>query len=129
MAGVIVLFGATGYTGRRVAQAMVRRGLRPILAGRNIGGLSMLASRLGDLKVVHADVRDAASVRALIGGRGVLVSTVGPFIRLGGPALRAATEAGGGYPPPTRGPPLLPPGVAGIRPAGARTHATPDTPV
>src|SRR5256885_4292463 len=114
MAGVIVLFGATGYTGRRVAQAMVRRGLRPILAGRNIGGLSMLASRLGDLKVVHADVRDAASVRALIGGRGGLVSTVGPVLPPGGPALGAGAEAGGGFPPSTRATPRTPPAVFGI---------------
>lgn len=35
MAGRIVLFGATGYTGRLVAEALVARGARPLLAGRN----------------------------------------------------------------------------------------------
>ena len=35
MAGRIVLFGATGYTGRLVAEAMVERGLRPVLAARS----------------------------------------------------------------------------------------------
>ena len=33
MAGRIVLFGATGYTGRLTADAMVARGDRPVLAG------------------------------------------------------------------------------------------------
>ena len=37
---MIVLFGATGYTGARVAEAMVRRGLRPVLAGRDTGKLA-----------------------------------------------------------------------------------------
>ncbi|MGH3765160.1 MAG: saccharopine dehydrogenase family protein [Pseudonocardiaceae bacterium] len=100
---MIVLFGATGYTGARVAEAMVRRGLRPVLAGRDAGKLAALAGRLdephrpGKLEVVRADVSDPASVRDLIGRNDVLVSTVGPFVRFGEPALRAAIDAGAIY--------------------------------
>lgn len=100
---MIVLFGATGYTGRRVAEAMVRRGLRPVLAGRDAAKLASLARRLGDsgpsgeLDVARADVVDVPSVRALISRGDVLVSTVGPFLRLGEPALRAAVDAGAIY--------------------------------
>ncbi|MBV9314332.1 MAG: NAD(P)H-binding protein [Pseudonocardia sp.] len=99
---MIVLFGASGYTGQRVAEAMVRRGLRPILVGRSAGRLASLAQRLGDLgfgklEVVTADVGNAASMRALIGRGDVLVSTVGPFARLGEPALRTAVNAGATY--------------------------------
>jgi len=109
---VIVLFGATGYTGRRTAEAMVRRGLRPVLAGRSAGRLTSLAQRLGTpglgtLDVVTADIGDTASVRALIGGGDVLVSTVGPFIRLGGPALNAAVDAGAIYLDSTGEPPFI----------------------
>jgi short subunit dehydrogenase-like uncharacterized protein len=114
---VIVLFGASGYTGRRVAEAMVRRGLRPILAGRSAGRLTSLAQRLGDLglgdlgpgklDVVSADVGDAASIRALVGRGDVLVSTVGPFVRLGEPALRAAVAAGAIYLDSTGEPPFI----------------------
>ena len=32
MAGRIVLFGATGYTGRLTAEALLQRGVRPVLA-------------------------------------------------------------------------------------------------
>ncbi|HEV7829663.1 MAG TPA: NmrA family NAD(P)-binding protein [Pseudonocardiaceae bacterium] len=100
---MIVLFGATGYTGARVAEAMVRRGLRPVLAGRDTGKLASLAGRLealqgqGTLDVVRADVSDAASVRDLISRDDVLVSTVGPFVRFGEPAVRAAVDAGAIY--------------------------------
>lgn len=100
---MIVLFGATGYTGARVAEAMVRRGLRPILAGRDAGKLAAVARLLENLQgqatleVVRADVSDAASVRDLIGRDDVLVSTVGPFVRFGEPALRAAVDAGAIY--------------------------------
>lgn len=114
---MIVLFGASGYTGRRVAEAMVRRGLRPILAGRSAGRLTSLAQRLGDLgrgdlgpgklDVVSADVGDAASMRTLVGRGDVLVSTVGPFVRLGEPALRAAVAAGAIYLDSTGEPPFI----------------------
>jgi len=35
VAGRIVLFGATGYTGRLAAEAMLERGMSPLLAARN----------------------------------------------------------------------------------------------
>lgn len=104
---MIVLLGATGYTGRRVAEAMVRRGLRPVLAGRSLSGLTMLAQRLGKLDVTSADVNDAASMRALVGEGDVLVSTVGPFLRLGEPALRAVLDAGAIYLDCTGEPPFI----------------------
>ncbi|MGH3874090.1 MAG: saccharopine dehydrogenase family protein [Pseudonocardiaceae bacterium] len=97
MTARIVLLGATGYTGRRTAQAMVRRGLRPVLAGRSAARLASLAGRLGQLDVAPADVGDAASVRALIEPGDVLVSTVGPFRWLGEAALRATIDAAAIY--------------------------------
>ena len=118
---MIVLFGATGYTGGRVAQAMARRGLRPILAGRNTARLRMLASRLGNLEVARADVADPASVQRLIGRNDVLVSTVGPFIRLGEPALRAAVEAGAIYFDSTGEPPFIRRVFEDFGPAAQRT--------
>lgn len=107
-----MVFGASGFTGGRVVGAMVRRGLRPVLAGRSVGRLTSLAQRLGDLgggklDVVSADVGDAASMRALVSRGDVLVSTVGPFIRLGEPVLRAAVDAGVIYLDSTGEPPFI----------------------
>jgi short subunit dehydrogenase-like uncharacterized protein len=93
----IVLFGATGYTGRLTAEALVRRGAAPVLAGRNRESLHALATELGGLDVEIADVDDQASVDALAADGGVLVSTVGPFVRWGAPAVEAAVKGGATY--------------------------------
>jgi short subunit dehydrogenase-like uncharacterized protein len=98
MPGRIVLFGATGYTGRLAAEAMVERGLKPVLAARGRDKLDALASELGgDLETATADVSDPPSVAALVDKGDVLVTTVGPFARWGQPAAAAATTAGAHY--------------------------------
>lgn len=107
MTSRIVLLGATGYTGRRTAEAMAVRGLHPVLAGRNPDRLAELADRLGGLETARADVTDAASVAALVGKGDVLVSTVGPFVALGGPAIAAAIGAGAIYLDSTGEPPFI----------------------
>ncbi|MGV9410716.1 saccharopine dehydrogenase family protein [Nocardia sp. NPDC003693] len=93
----IVVFGATGYTGRLTVEALVARGVSPVLAGRNATALEKLAADLGGARTAVADVADPASVRALLEPGDVLVSTVGPFLRYGGPALAAAIDAGAHY--------------------------------
>jgi short subunit dehydrogenase-like uncharacterized protein len=103
----IVLFGATGYTGARTAEAMVGRGLRPVLAGRDAQRLAALAQRLGGLETVVAQVTDRESVAALVGRGDVLVTTVGPFTELGTPAVAAAAEAGAVYLDSTGEPPFI----------------------
>jgi short subunit dehydrogenase-like uncharacterized protein len=92
-----VLFGATGYTGRLVADAMVERGMRPVLAARGRDALEALAADLGGLETAVADVSDPAGVRALIEKGDVLLTTVGPFARWGEPAAVAASSAGAHY--------------------------------
>lgn len=96
--GRIVLFGATGYTGRLTASALVERGAAPLLAARSPASLEALASELGGgLETAVADVGMPESVRALVGSGDVMLSTVGPFARWGDPALGAAIEAGVPY--------------------------------
>jgi short subunit dehydrogenase-like uncharacterized protein len=99
MAARIVLFGATGYTGRLTAEAMVERGLQPVLAARSQAKLDELAAELGrdGLETATADVSDPPSVAALVESGDVLVTTVGPFARWGQPAAAAATTVGAHY--------------------------------
>jgi short subunit dehydrogenase-like uncharacterized protein len=97
MAPRIVVFGATGYTGRLVAEQLVARGERPVLAGRSAARLEEIAGRLGGLETRVADVARPSSVFDLLGEGDVLVSLVGPFAKYGEPALRAAIAAGGIY--------------------------------
>ena len=104
----IVLFGATGYTGRLVAEAMVERGLKPVLAARSASKLNELVAELGGgLETATADVSDPPSVAALVERGDVLVSTVGPFVRYGTPALAAAVTAGAHYIDSTGEPPFI----------------------
>jgi short subunit dehydrogenase-like uncharacterized protein len=97
MAGRIVLFGATGYTGDLTARALVARGARPVLAARTEARVRALADELDGLEWAVADVERPDSVRALVERGDVLVSTVGPFTRWGQPAVQAAIAAGAHY--------------------------------
>jgi short subunit dehydrogenase-like uncharacterized protein len=97
MAGRIVVFGATGYTGDLTARVLVARGARPVLAARNEARVRALAEELGGLEWAVADVAAPDTVRALVERGDVLVSTVGPFARWGGPAVEAAIAAGAHY--------------------------------
>jgi short subunit dehydrogenase-like uncharacterized protein len=93
----IVLFGATGYTGRLTAEALVRRGAAPVLAGRNRDALTELATSLGGLDIAVADVAEPAGVDRLAADGAVLISTVGPFAKWGAPAIEAAISNGATY--------------------------------
>ena len=101
----VVIFGATGFTGRLSAEAMTRAGLAPILAGRNEQHLTELTRKLSRLVPAdlaptwqYADVSEPNSVHELVNNPSdVLVSTVGPFTRFGNVAVDAAKSAGCTY--------------------------------
>ena len=113
MAGRIVLYGATGHTGALTAQAMVASGARPILAGRDQSRLSALAARLSqagdgtELETAVAAADGPGPLRDLIGAGDVLVSTAGPFMKVGRPAVAAAVDAGAVYLDSTGEPPFI----------------------
>lgn len=100
----IVLFGATGYTGRIVAQYLATHAdpaLRIALGGRNLAALSTvrvsLPSRAWHWGSVVADATDEAAIAALAADTRVVISTVGPYARLGGPLVAACAAAGTHY--------------------------------
>lgn len=79
--GSWMLYGATGYTGTLIAEEAVRRGHRPILAGRNRERLRSLAERLGlewvafPLKDKNALLRAAESVDLMLHAAGLFAET------------------------------------------------------
>jgi short subunit dehydrogenase-like uncharacterized protein len=93
----IVLFGATGYTGRLAAAELVARGARPVLLGRDGAALRTLADDLGGLDWATASADDPGSIAAHLRRGDVLVSTVGPFALHGDAAVQAALDAGAHY--------------------------------
>src|SRR5947207_15824546 len=116
MPGRLVLFGATGYTGDLTARALVARGSEPVLAGRNAERLARLAAELGGLETAVADVAEPAGVQAPVQRGDVRISTVGPVLPWGEPAVRAAIAAGPHYLGSTGQACVLRPGLAPIRP-------------
>lgn len=82
---------------------MVASGSRPVLAGLNQGRLTALADRLsragngGQLETAVAGSEESGPLRELVGARDVLVSTAGPFLKVGGPVVQAAVDAGAVY--------------------------------
>ncbi len=111
MAGRIVLFGATGFTGELTARALAARGARPLLVGRSAQRLDALAAQLGgdlDTAVVDATAPGATAALAALAGPGdVLVCTVGPFMRWGQTGVQAAIASGAHYIDSTGEPPFI----------------------
>lgn len=94
----IVLLGASGYTGRLLAEVLDRRGTGFVAAGRDHGRVQEQVGQLGAVQdVVQADASDPGSLRALLADADVLVTTVGPFTTLGRPVLEAAVATGTHY--------------------------------
>lgn len=97
-AGPIVVYGATGYTGRLIARELSERGARVTLAGRSRERLEALAADLGgEPGVAAVPLDDAAGLRALIGDAGAVVACAGPFTLHGEPVIAAAAETGTNY--------------------------------
>jgi short subunit dehydrogenase-like uncharacterized protein len=91
-----LIYGATGYTGSLVAREAARRGLRPVLAGRDAGRVAGLAGELGlEHRTFPLDAPDivAAGVRGLP----VVLNCAGPFSRTARPLADACLKAGAHY--------------------------------
>lgn len=98
----LVLFGATGFTGRLVAEHLIDHApddLRWAIAGRRAGALDAVAADLGrpDLPVIVADAHDIAAMRELAAGTRVVCSTVGPYAVHGSPLVGACAAEGTDY--------------------------------
>ncbi|MBT8461061.1 MAG: saccharopine dehydrogenase NADP-binding domain-containing protein [Gemmatimonadetes bacterium] len=102
----IVVWGATGFTGRLAAEKLAartgRRGdLRWAIGGRNRAKLESVRSDLGaamaDLPIITGDSHDVASLEALAARTRVVCSTVGPYAMYGAELVGACVRAGTHY--------------------------------
>lgn len=91
-----MIYGATGYTGPLVAEEAVRRGHRPLLAGRSAEKLKPLAERLG-LEYVAVALDDAEGLKRAVERVELVYHAAGPFIHTAEPMLRACLAAGAHY--------------------------------
>lgn len=94
----IIVYGATGYTGRLVAEYLIgKTGLKWAMAGRSADKLAEVRDLIGapaDTPLVVADASDPASLDAMAKRANVILTTVGPY-QLYGNELVAACVANG----------------------------------
>jgi short subunit dehydrogenase-like uncharacterized protein len=91
-----LIYGAYGFTGTLVAEEAVRRGHRPVLAGRSRSQLEPLAQRLGlELRVLDLD--DEEKLAQALRGFALVFHAAGPFARTSEPMVRACLRAGAHY--------------------------------
>jgi short subunit dehydrogenase-like uncharacterized protein len=97
--GPVVVYGATGYTGRLIAEELRRRGAEFVLAGRSAEKLEALASELAPASPPTAAVSldDAAALRELLEPCSAVIACAGPFTLHGEPVLAAAADTGTHY--------------------------------
>ncbi len=101
----IVLWGATGATGRRAARHLARRcgecGLRLAIGGRNREKLEALRDDLPEkaspIALLVGDSHDTVFMGAMSARTRVVVSTVGPFALYGSELVAACVENGTHY--------------------------------
>ncbi|MGH8494249.1 MAG: saccharopine dehydrogenase family protein [Moraxellaceae bacterium] len=99
----VVLFGASSFVGKYVAQHLQRRaqetGLRWAIAGRSAAKLAAIKLELGapELPVVLAEAHDAAALADLAGRTKAIASTVGPYALYGSELVAACAAQGTDY--------------------------------
>lgn len=101
----LILFGATGFTGRLVAEYLHQTcgdagDVRWAMAGRSATKLAEVRDALGidaALPLLVADAADADALAALVRRTKVVITTVGPYQRHGEPLIRACAAAGTDY--------------------------------
>jgi short subunit dehydrogenase-like uncharacterized protein len=86
----IAVFGAAGHTGRFVVSELRRRGLTPILSGRDAAKLNAVAEALPGSEARVASVDDPASLDRAISGAVAIINCAGPFIDTAAPIIEAA---------------------------------------
>ncbi len=101
----LIVFGATGFTGRLVAEYLhatygTGGDVRWAMAGRSAAKLAEVRDALGidpALPLLVADASDAGALAALVKQARVVLTTVGPYQTYGEPLIRACAAAGTDY--------------------------------
>jgi short subunit dehydrogenase-like uncharacterized protein len=99
----VIVYGASGFTGRLVAEYMQRTygagsNVTWVMAGRDTAKLDGIKAEIGaNAPIISANARDAASLEALAKRAKVVLTTVGPYQLYGEPLVAACVKAGTDY--------------------------------
>jgi len=101
----VIVFGSTGYTGRLVAEHLLKTygaagNVKWAMAGRSKDKLAAVAKEIGapaSLPFVVADADDPASLEAMAKRAQVIISTAGPYQLYGSNLVAACAKTGADY--------------------------------
>jgi len=101
----IVVYGATGFTGRLVAEYLAAHykndgNLKWAMAGRSLDKLKSVRDAIGapsDTPLVVADASDPASLKAMVDDTKSVITTVGPYQLYGNELIAACVASGTDY--------------------------------
>ncbi|MET3928239.1 short subunit dehydrogenase-like uncharacterized protein [Lysobacter sp. OAE881] len=93
----VVVYGATGLTGRFIVAELLRRGRTPVLCGRDVVKLAEMARQHAGLLCHVAAIDDAAALDTALRGACAVINAAGPFLDTAGPLLDAAIRNGVHY--------------------------------
>ena len=101
----VVVFGASGYTGRLVAEHLLRtygvgKSVKWAMAGRSATKLTEVRGSIGaptDLPLVIADSANSASLEAMAARAKVVITTAGPYQLYGSNLVAACAKTGTDY--------------------------------
>ncbi|WP_433760643.1 DUF5938 domain-containing protein [Nocardia sp. CA-135398] len=97
----VVVYGASGYTGRLVCEYLREFNIPFIAAGRDKARLQEAIDKIPGIETVEHEVvevaHEVASLTELFRGAAVVCNTVGPFAQYGHEVVRACVAAGSHY--------------------------------
>ena len=89
----ITVYGAYGHTGRFVVAELRKRGLTPILSGRDENKLAAMGTAYPGLDIRPAAVDDPSSLDQSLLGATAVINCAGPFMDTAVPLVEAAVRA------------------------------------
>lgn len=98
MSKLVTIYGGAGFVGRYIARRMAKQGWRVRVASRRPNESLFVKSfgAPGQVEPVFCNIRDDASVRAVMQGADAVVNCVGTFQRMGANNLQAVQTEGAG---------------------------------
>ena len=91
-----MIYGANGYTGKLIAKEARKRGMKPILAGRNTESIEVIAAETGFDFLVF-DLDDEPAVTEALQGISIVLHCAGPFSATSQPMIEACLRNGCHY--------------------------------
>lgn len=92
----LMIYGATGYTGRMVTERAHAAGLSLVLGGRTLTSLNKLGEQLG-IACNTFTLSESSAIDTALAGVSAVLNCAGPYMDTASPLMRAAIRSGVHY--------------------------------